>query len=543
MKQGIVWRIGLTLCVLLLAVVFLLPTFILPPREAGSGKKSEKEGLARLLPEARVNLGLDLMGGIHLTLEVEAEKALEASLGQMGQDLASEAASQSILMTRPALLPSSAGNPRLEFVLASPDKQKELQEIIGKYFQGLEVLGTEPAAEGRIRYTAGLSAETRGRYTDMTVDQALATIRNRIDQFGVAEPDVRKEQGGNRISIQLPGMTDPQRAVDIIGKTAHLEFRIVRDDVDPNTKTPPRGVLILPMEYKDTNGILVQEPIAVEDAVALTGDRISNAVPSFDSTGNAVVSLSFDRRGADIFARVTEQNVNKRMAIVLDGKVHSAPRINEKIAGGQASISGSFTPASANDLAVVLRAGALPAPVLVLEQRTVGPSLGQESIDMGVRAALIGGLAVVVFMAVYYGFSGVIADVMLMLDVLFILAGLAFFGATLTLPGIAGIVLSIGMAVDANVLIFERIREEMGRGLTPVAALEAGFSRAMLAITDSNLTTIIAALILYQFGTGPVRGFAVTLTIGILASLFTAIFVSRIIFDIWMSKPGRKLSI
>jgi preprotein translocase subunit SecD len=338
-------------------------------------------------------------------------------------------------------------------------------------------------------------------------------------------------------------MSDPQRAVDIIGKTAHLEFRLVRDDVSPASKIVPRGVQILPMESKSPLGQTIQEPIAVEDKAVLTGDRISDSSPIFDNEGQALVSLSFDRRGAEVFSRVTGDNVGKRLAIVLDGVVHSAPRIDEKISGGRASIRGNFTPASANDLAVVLRAGALPAPVLVLEQRTVGPSLGQESIDRGVRAALIGGAAVVLFMTVYYGLSGIIANIMLLFDVALILAGMAAFGATLTMPGIAGIVLTIGMAVDANVLIFERIREELRRGLTPLAAVGAGFSRAMLAITDSNLTTIIAALILYQFGTGPVRGFAVTLTIGILASMFTAIFVSRIIFDLWMVKPGRKLSI
>lgn len=542
MKQGLTWRICLTLFILVTATIFLLPTFVLPPPSADK-EKAPKEGLARILPSARVNLGLDLMGGIHLTLEVEAEKALEASLVQMGQDLMSEATPKGILMTRPLLVPGPEKTHRIEFTLASPDKADELQKLISDSGGQMEVVSTQSAAEGRVKYTLGLTASTRNRLADLTVDQALATIRNRIDQFGVAEPDVRKEQGGNRISIQLPGMSDPQRAVDIIGKTAHLEFRIVRDDVDPQAKVLPRGVQVLPMEYKDKNGLVIEEPVAVDEAVVLTGDRISNAVPAFDNVGNSVVSLSFDRRGSDMFARITEENVNKRMAIVLDGKIHSAPRINEKIVGGQASISGSFTPATANDLAVVLRAGALPAPVLVLEQRTVGPSLGQESIDMGVMAAAIGGVAVIIFMALYYGASGMVANAMLFLDVGLILSGMAIFGATLTLPGIAGIVLTIGMAVDANVLIFERIREEMRRGLSPLASIEAGFSRAMLAITDSNLTTIIAALILYQFGTGPVRGFAVTLTIGILASMFTAIFVSRIIFDLWMLKPGRKLSI
>lgn len=538
MKQGLIWRISLTLCILVATIVLLLPTFFLPPPSA-EADKTEKSGLTGLLSGARVNLGLDLMGGIQLTLGVEVEKALETSLVQMGQDLMSEANSKGILMTRPTLVPGE----RLDFILAAPDKEGALKEMLAKDFSQLAVEATQPAAEGRIKYTVALSSSARDYLEDMTVNQALATIRNRIDQFGVAEPDVRKQQGANRISIQLPGMSDPQRAVEIIGKTAHLEFRIVRDDVNPDSGVVPRGVIILPMEYKDRTGMVVENRIAVDEQVALTGDHISNAAPAPDSQGNMQVSLSFDRRGADIFARVTGENTGKRLAIVLDGKVHSAPNINERIAGGRASITGNFTPAQANDLSIVLRAGSLPAPVVVLEQRTVGPSLGQESIDAGVKAAVIGGAAVVVFMAIYYGISGLIANAMLIFDVALILAGMAAFGGTLTLPGIAGIVLTIGMAVDANVLIFERIREETNRGLTPLAAIDAGFSRAMLAITDSNLTTIIAALILYQFGTGPVRGFAVTLTIGIVASMFTAIFVSRILFDLWMRKPGRKLSI
>jgi preprotein translocase subunit SecD len=380
--------------------------------------------------------------------------------------------------------------------------------------------------------------EARNERVDMAVDQAVATIRNRIDQFGVAEPDVRRQRGSNRITIQLPGMSDPQRAVEIIGKTAHLEFRLVRDDVAPGSRALPRGVQILPT----TEGEMMGETIAVGEPV-LTGANISNAVPAFDNKGQSIVSLSFDSEGARRFGEITGDNVGKRLAIVLDGKVHSAPRINERIGGGNAQISGNFTPAAANDLAVVLRAGSLPAPVVVLEQRTVGPSLGKESIERGVRAAMFGGAAIILFMFVYYGLSGLIANAMLTLNIALILAGMAALGATLTLPGIVGIVLTIGMAIDANILIFERIREELRRGLTQMAAIDAGFSRAMMAIMDSNLTTVFAAIVLYQFGTGPIRGFAVTLTIGIIASMFTAIFVSRIIFDIWMSKPGRKLSI
>ena len=534
MIQGIFWRISLGLLVLLAGAAFLLPTFVLPPDRV---PEKDESFLTRILPNSRVNLGLDLMGGIQLTLEVDVAKAVEASLVQSGQDLVSEANSEAILVTRPTFLPGE----KLEFVLASPAKKSAFDELLAKQFNHLSVDSVLPVGEGKMKYRLGLMAEERSRLVSMTLDQALAVIRNRIDQFGVAEPDVRKEQVGNRLSVQLPGMKDPERAIEIIGRTAHLEFRLVREDVDPNGPAP-RGVLILPMDSHRADGTVIEGKIAVESQVSLTGDRISNAVPRFGEKGDSFVSVSFDRRGTEIFGRLTGDNIKRRLAIILDGKVHSAPVIQDKIVG-DASISGNFTPAEANDLAVVLRAGSLPAPVIVLEQNTVGPSLGKESIDMGVKAAVIGGLMVALFMAVYYGWSGMVANLMLLLDVGLVLAGMAAFGATLTMPGIAGIVLTLGMAVDANVLIFERIREELRRGLSPKAAVDAGFNRAMLAITDSNLTSIIASVILYELGTGPIRGFAVTLTMGILVSMFTAIFLSRIIFDLWMSKPGRKLSI
>lgn len=535
MKQGLAWRITLIVCVLLLMTVFLIPTFFLPPPTGGGEKPS---GFLAALAGYRVNLGLDLMGGIHLTMEVETEKAVSASLAQMGQSLQSEANAKGFLMTRPALAGES-----LEFLLASADKASDFDEFLAKQFPEFKKSRVEPSTEGRLKYVLGMDSGYRSRLLDMTVDQALTTIRNRIDQFGVAEPDVRKEQGSNRIIIQLPGMSDPARAVDIIGKTAHLEFHLVREDVDPNTKVVPRGVLILPMDVKTRTGETIVEYIAVDEQVVLTGDLISNAAPAADQYNKPLVSLSFNRRGADLFEKLTGANVNKRLAIVLDGRVQSAPVIRARIAGGNASIEGNFTLNEATDLALVLRAGSLPAPVLVMEQRTVGPSLGQESIDNGIRAALIGGAAVVVFMLTYYGLSGLIANVMLVLDVGLLLAGMACFGATLTLPGIAGIVLTIGMAVDANVLIFERIREEMRAGMTPLAAIENGFSRASAAIIDSNVTTFISAVVLYIFGTGPIRGFAVTLGMGILASMFTAVFVSRVVYALWMGKPGRKLSI
>jgi preprotein translocase subunit SecD len=517
--------------VLALALLYLLPA--LPGMQHSS--------LRRFLPDASINFGLDLVGGIHLTLGVEVDKALENSLARMGADIRTIARGGNILTLRPRLLP---GGEKVEITLAKADQKAAFEEVLAKNFPDLRFDAPQAAEEGRLRYVGSLTDLARDHMAKFALAQAVTTIRNRIDQFGVSEPDIRERPADHSIVIQLPGIRDADRAIKIVGQTAHLEFRIVHDDVDPARVAKgilPPGTELLPMVGKDGGE---GAPILVDKEATLTGEYITDASPATDQrTHEWHVRMSFDNRGAALFDRITGDNTGKRMAIVLDGKVRSAPTIQERISGGTASITGRFSAQEAQDLSLVLRAGSLPAPVHIMEERTVGPSLGQESIDKGVRAALIGGALVVLFMVVYYGVSGLIADAMLALDVVLILAGMAAFGATLTLPGIAGIVLTLGMAVDANVLIFERIREELRRSVTPIAAIRAGFSRATIAITDSNLTTVIAAVVLYQFGTGPIRGFAVTLTLGIAASMFTAIFVSHIIYDMWMGKKGRKLSI
>ena len=453
--------------------------------------------LENVLPSKKINLGLDLKGGIHLTLGVDVAKAVSNSLALAGQDIRRLAKDEKIVVLHPRVV----GNDKLEFALPRVDDEAKLQEILQKNFPQLNV-GEPRRTEAGLRYVAEFRPEEISRIEDMALDQALRTIRNRIDQFGVAEPDIRKQEG-NRIQVQLPGLSDPRRAVQILGQTAHLEFHLVRDDVDPNKAVLPSGVMALPLLEKGHDGSeTATRLIAVEKDAMLSGEDVADAQPTFEKN-RASVSLNFNSRGATLFENVTGENVGRRMAIVL-------------------------------------RAGSLPAPVSVLEERTVGPSLGQESIDSGINAALVGAAAVVVFMAIYYGMSGVIADIMLCFTMLIVMAGMAGFGATLTLPGIAGIVLTIGMAVDANVLIYERIREELHLGLSPLAAVKAGFERATISITDSNLTTIIATVILYQFGTGPIRGFAVTLSLGIVASMFTAIFVSRAIFEYWARKCGPK---
>lgn len=519
--MGLRWRLAIAVVVFLVSLIYALPSV------PGLGT-----ALERILPSNKINLGLDLKGGIHLTLGVDVAKAVSNALALAGQDLRREAQEEKLVILRPRVV----GGTTLEFVLPRAEQEDKLKELLARHFPQLEVDPPLQSDAGQLRYMARFSSAEIKRLEDMALDQALRTIRNRIDQFGVAEPDIRK-QAGNRIQIQLPGISDPTRAVQLIGQTAHLEFHLVRDDVDPGKSVMPPGVLSLPMlEEGSSKG----QRIAVERDAMLTGEDVADARPSFDQLNQATVALSFNARGARRFEEVTSENVGRRMAIVLDGQVYSAPVIRERIGGGRASISGNFTTAEAQDLAIVLRAGSLPAPVSILEERTVGPSLGQESIDSGIRAAMVGGAAVLLFMAFYYGMSGIIANVMLCFTMLMIMAGMSAFGATLTLPGIAGIVLTIGMAVDANVLIYERIREELRNGLTPLAAVKAGFDRAAISITDSNLTTIIATVILYQFGTGPIRGFAVTLSLGIIASMFTAVFVSRAIFERYARMRGPK---
>jgi len=384
--------------------------------------------------------------------------------------------------------------------------------------------------------TSNLSEQGR----EDACDRALEVIRNRIDAFGVREPSIQK-QGVDEIVVQLPGVTDRDRAIELIGRTALLEFKIVSPDID-KLKLAMEGNV--PEGYELKSSLDDNEQLLLEKEAVLTGDSISNAAVRFDqsSFNEPVVSLEFNNKGAQKFAEITASNIGKRLAIVLDGKVQSAPRIKEAIPSGQAVITGRFTPEQSQDLALVLRVGALPAPMRIEEERTVGPLLGQDSINNGIKASLIGGIFVFGFMLLYYLLAGIVADIALLLNLLMILGGLGLLpvlfpgiSATLTLPGIAGIALSLGMAVDANVLVNERIREELAVGRPLRTAISNGYSRAFTAIFDSNFTTLVAAFLLFQFGTGPIRGFAVTLTIGIIASMFTAIVVTRTIFEIFIS--------
>jgi len=382
-----------------------------------------------------------------------------------------------------------------------------------------------------------------GHAKEDAADRAVEVIRNRIDEFGVREPSIQK-QGVDEIIVQLPGVADRQRAIDIIGKTAMLEFKLVSKDTE-KLKQALAGNLPEGYELKYTQEENVdKEALLLEKEAVLTGDALTNAAVNFSQGqfNEPVVSLQFNPEGAKKFAEITTNNVGRRLAIVLDGKVQSAPNIKEAIPSGQAVISGRFGVEEAQDLALILRVGALPAPMHIEEERTVGPLLGQDSINKGVKASVIGCILVVLFMAIYYLVAGIISDTALLLNLMMISGGLGMLpvlfpgvSATLTLPGIAGIALSLGMAIDANVLINERIREELALGRPLRTAIANGYDRAFTAIFDSNLTTLISAFLLFQFGTGPIRGFAVTLTIGLIASLFTAIVVTRTIFEILLS--------
>lgn len=530
--QSLRLRIICAAIVMVVGLAFMLPSL---PGVSGSS-------LGNILPGKSVNLGLDLKGGIHLTLGVDMETAMLNNLARLGEDLKAAAREDEIFV----LSPEVVSDTHVKLVLLKSDQKDAFEEAVNKY-SPFDIESSQIQDGGKVVYMLAVQPRYKDEITKLTMDQAIKTIRNRIDQFGVAEPDIRKQQG-NRIQVQLPGLQDPERAINIIGQTAHLEFKMVDDTADIQKATqgilaPGRELSFL--QHKQANGSYTESPIVLKKETVLTGEYITDAKVRLDSWNQPYVAINFNARGGAIFANLTGENVNKRMAIVLDGKVYSAPAIQEKITGGRASINGQFTQAEARDLAVVLRAGSLPAPVEILEQRSVGPSLGQESIDNGILSAFIGMACVLGFMLIYYGFAGIVADFVLCLNIMLIMGGLAAFGATLTLPGIAGIILTIGMAVDANVIIFERIREELRRGLTPRAAIEEGYGRATLTILDANVTTVIAAVILYQFGTGPVRGFAVTLTLGIITSMFTAIFVSRILFDLYMKNraDNAKLSI
>jgi len=532
-SKNLGWRALIVLLTVVMSVIYLTPSLT----EKLPGWWSD------MLPTEKINLGLDLQGGMHLVLEVESEKAVETHLERVVEEVRQDLRKSKLRY----LELKRHGSDKINLILMRAGMKDAFIKMAEANYPDFEVK-VIPGDRKHVAFQLILLQKEKTHIMKMASDQALETIRNRIDQFGVSEPDIRPQQD-QRILIQLPGIKDTRRAVELIGKTAQLEFKLVDDENSLQEalkgNIPAEDEILYRVAVNPDTGRRESAPFLLKKRVLLTGEYITDARVQIDSHNNEpYVSLSFDSTGARLFESITGRNIKKRLAIVLDNHVYSAPVIQSRISGGKAQITGRFSMDEARDLSIVLRAGALPAPVKIIEKRTVGPSLGKDSIEKGFKSIIIGGLAVIIFIAIYYGLSGMIADFALLLNILFIMSGLAFFNATLTLPGIAGIILTIGMSVDANVLIFERIKEELRLGKTPRTSIEGGYGKAFMTILDANVTTLIAALVLFQFGTGPVKGFAVTLSIGIVASLFTAIFVTRIVFDyLYILRRMKKVSI
>lgn len=513
------WKVALVLVVCLLGVAYSLPNFL---------PKSLTESLPGGLPSQQVNLGLDLQGGSHLLLEVEVDEVVRQYLEGIAESARAE--------LRTARIRARAlgvdGN-TVVVTIAKADEVEKARNLLKPIEPGAQI-----SVDGE-RITITPLEQTLLERRSSALQQSVEILRRRIDETGTREPTIQR-QGDNRVLVQVPGLKDPERLKAIIGKTAKLTFQLV--DMENSVaetrergRVPPGSVLLQATE--EDRAVGRQDAYLVKRRVLVSGEDLVDAHQSFEQrTNQPVVGFRLNARGAKKFGDVTTKNVGRPFAIVLDNKVISAPVIREPIITGSGQISGSFTVQSAQDLALLLRAGALPAPISILEERTVGASLGADSIAAGETACIVGLIAVIVFMVIAYGKFGVMANVALIFNLLLILAVLSVIQATLTLPGIAGIVLTVGMAVDANVLIFERIREEVRAGRTPISAIDAGYSRALTTIIDANVTTLIAAVLLYAFGSGPVRGFAVTLAVGIATSMFTAIMVTRLMVVAWLRR-------
>ena len=483
-------------------------------------------------PGEKIKRGLDLSGGIHLVLQVQTDDAIKAELDDSAQRLVSRAREEGVTITQGE---SNIGELSFSVNVPADTDTAKLRELADNWVPGYSV------SPGAGQWTFELPPNMDNQVRDMAVRASLETIWNRVDQFGVAEPVIQRQGlDSDRILVQLPGVDDPARVKDLISSTAFLEFQEVVAGPAPDRQSllasiggiVPSDSEVLPGDREGLDGSVIgTDYYLLKKAAIISGQELRSARRSQDEYGQPVVNFATQPYAADKFGQYTGSHIGTRMAIVLDQRVISAPVIESRIPG-EGRITGNFSIEEAEDLALKLRAGALPATITYLEERTVGPSLGRDSVVRGVRAAVAGLLVVMVFMLVYYRMSGLNANVALVMNIIILLGAMAYFGATLTLPGIAGIILTIGMAVDANVLIFERIREELDVGKTVRAAIDTGFARAFGTILDANLTTLIAALFLFNFGTGPVKGFAVTLSIGILASVFTAVFVSRTLYMI-----------
>ena len=511
--------------------------------------------LRSILPENRLKLGLDLKGGVHLVLEINLEESKKALLKENAFSIPESLRTEQVLCRQAEQVPNEdALNVLIEIPSRLRSDEEEKKKYLDKavellndvnFFENAEVLAEKTT---QTSYRLRLSDRGMKEYSDQAIEQVLIVLRNRVDAFGVSEPSIRQEANRPRIIVELPGAKDSSKPLRIVQTMGRLEFKIVKKSPTGGSRwsgsadTPPPDDLPENSEirYHHETG----EWYVLESPVLLSGNHITKARPSSGSTSfEIVVLIDFDGEGSRKFAQITGNHIGEHLAILLDDRVQSAPVINSQIFG-TAMIEGNFSFEEANYLSNILKAGAFPVGVQVGEERAVGPTLGKNSIDNGVKAAVIGLAGVLVFMVIYYRFSGLIAIVALVFNMVIILGALAGFGAALTLPGIAGLVLTIGMSVDANVLIFERIREELRTGKPVWQAITSGYQRAFVTILDANLTTFFTALVLYQFGTGPIKGFAVTLGIGILASMFTAIVVTREIYGLTIgNRDVEKLSI
>ncbi|NYZ14267.1 protein translocase subunit SecD [Azospirillum sp. RWY-5-1] len=516
------WKVILVIALCALGIVYAAPNLL--------GRQTVEHLQASLpswAPTKTINLGLDLQGGSHLLLEVDVRSVVQERVNGLLDTARTELRQAQIGYTD-----LSADATGIGFTVRDAAQVDRARDLVRRTAaQDLET-SVSDGSRVRVAYTD----QAIQTWTRQAVDQSIEIVRRRIDETGTKEPAIQR-QGQDRILVQLPGVDDPERVKRLLGQTAKLTFQMVNTEVGPAElmagRVPP-GSVRLPMA--ESPG----QYLAVQRRVMVSGDTLTDAQPTFQDN-QAVVSFRFDSVGARRFADATKENVGRPFAIVLDNKIISAPVIREPILGGAGVISGSFTVQTANDLALLLRAGALPAPLNVIEERTVGPGLGADSIEAGRIASIVGFVAVMALMIACYGLFGLFAVAALVINVVLIFALLSILQATLTLPGIAGIVLTMGMAVDANVLIYERIREEQRAGRSVISALDAGYSRAITTIWDSNLTTLIAAALLFILGSGPVRGFAVTLTIGIITSMFTAIMVTRLMVLAWMRRTKPKL--
>ncbi len=499
--------------------------------------------MKRILPDKGIALGLDLQGGIHMVMQVEEDRAVEIAVDRAVNAVQDALADQDLAV----MSVERTGHTQIQIRVDDQGMKEKVQKVLEDFpaYFSVESAGSADTLVYELR-----EAEVK-RIKTSSIDQALETIRNRIDQFGVREPLVAR-QGLTQIVVQLPGIKDPDRAKELIRETAILEFKLLDEDSpvarelpgrvpkgkeeellkELQSKIPEGDEILFERQRDEESGQEWRVPYLVKTRVLLAGDVLSDARVAIGEFSEPYVSVTFDAKGAKEFERITTDHVKKRLAIVLDDTVYSAPVIRERIPGGRASIEGSFSMEEANDLAIVLRAGSLPAPLEVIQDLTVGPSLGRDSIEKGLRTTFFAGVLVVLFMVMYYRMSGIIADFALALNLICLIGALSGLNATLTLPGIAGIILTIGMGVDSNVLIFERIREELRTGKPVRLAVDNGYDKALLTIVDSHVTTLITGLALFLFGTGPIKGFAVTLCLGIAINLFTALVGTKVVYDV-----------